>query len=85
MFGASVVSPTGVSSTFSVGDVTLESRYFPTGVQATFGLGTVTIIASAVVIPTGVAITSAVGDPKLTIWNGVPDSSANTWTVVPTG
>jgi len=74
-----------VSSTFAVGSVTLESRYFPAGVQATFGLGTVTVVASALVIPDGVSITSAVGDPKLTIWNGVDDSSGNSWTVVTTG
>jgi hypothetical protein len=54
-------------------------------VQATFGLGTVTVAASALVIPTGVSIAAQVGDPKLTIWNGVDDSSGNSWTVVPTG
>ena len=79
------VTPTGVSSTFSVGSVTLESTYFPAGVQATFALGTATIIADANVIPTGVEATFAVGELKLTIWNGVDDSSTNTWTVVPTG
>ena len=80
-----MVIPTGVSSTFSVGTVTLESRYFPTGVSATFALGTTTVTGTAVVIPTGVQAVFATGDLKLTIWNGVDDSSANTWTVVPTG
>jgi hypothetical protein len=32
-----------------------------------------------------VQATFATGSLKLTIWNGVDDSSANTWTVVPTG
>jgi hypothetical protein len=79
------VTPTGVSSTFSVGTVILESIYFPAGVQATFALGTVTVTGTANVIPTGVEAVFAVGDLKLTIWNGVDDSATNTWTVVPTG
>ena len=37
---------------------------------------------SAVVEPTGVSATFAVGTPKLTIWNGVPDTGGSAWTVV---
>jgi len=77
-----LVTPTGVSSTFEVGTVTLVWTIHPTGVQAEFNMGTVTVTGTAKVIPTGVEVAAAVGDLKLTIWNGVPDTGGSSWSVV---
>ena len=82
-----IVIPTGVQATFAVGSptVTASAIVIPTGVYITSALGTATVTGTAVVIPTGVQAVFATGDLKLTIWNGVDDSSTNAWTVVPTG
>jgi copper(I)-binding protein len=75
----------GVRSTFSTGDVTIESKYDVTGVRATFALGSVVVTGTANVTLEGVRATFATGVPKLTIWNGVPDANTDIWTIVPTG
>jgi hypothetical protein len=80
--GTALVTPTGVSSTFAVGTVTLVWTILPTGVQAQFNMGTVTVTGTAVVSPSGLAMEAAVGVPKLTIWNGVPDTGGGAWSVV---
>jgi len=45
-------------------------------------MGTVTVTGTANIALTGVAMEAAVGTPKLTIWNGVPDTGGGSWSVV---
>jgi hypothetical protein len=80
-----LVTPTGVSSTSSVGSITPVSTYTVNGVSSTASAGTISdITGTATVIPTAVVLTATTGSPILVVWSEIDTGTTVTWTEIET-
>ena len=80
--GNANISVTGISATFSIGDIVPVSKYDATGSELTTSLGSVTAVGEAVVIPTGISLTASTGSPNIVAWAEVDTGTSVTWSEV---
>ena len=80
--GNADVIPTGIASTYSIGDADAVSIVDPTGITASYVIGNTSVTGNGKVVVNGIGATFATGTPNLINWNEVDVGTGVVWTPV---